>query len=65
MVGIVGGGEAPRQHSRPREAARKEEAVSPALVWAAGARRAAIQEAAGLFDSNPTVTAARIVCALS
>ena len=35
---------------------------SPALVWAAGARSAAIEEAAGPFDSNPTVTAARIVC---
>ena len=41
---------------------RQEQAVSLALVWAAGARRAAIEEAAGLFDSNPTVTAARIVC---
>ena len=41
---------------------RQEQLVSPALVWAAGARRAAIEEAAGPFDSNPTVTAARIVC---
>ena len=48
-----------RQHSRPLEAGA---GGLPALVWAAGARRAAIEEAAGPFDSNPTVTAARIVC---
>jgi len=48
-----------RQHSQPLE---QEQAVSPALVWAASARRAAIEEVAGLFDSNPMVTAARIVC---
>ena len=41
---------------------RQEQAVSPVLVWAAGPRRAGIEEAAGPFDSNPMVTAARIVC---
>ena len=41
---------------------RQEQAVLPALVWAAGARRASIEEAVGPFDSNPAVTAARIVC---
>ena len=44
---------------------RQEQAVSLALVWAAGARRAAIEEVAGPFDSNPTVTAARIICWIS
>ena len=41
---------------------RQEQAVSPTLVLAVGARRAAIEEATGTFDSNPTFTAARIVC---
>ena len=39
--------------------------VSPGLVWAVGARRAAIEEATGPFDSNPMITAARIVCSLT
>ena len=57
-MGVVGGNEA----STAAQSATGEAANSPALVWAAGARRAAIEEAAGPFDSNPTVTAARIVC---
>ena len=46
-------------------AGRQEQAVSPALVWAAGSRRGAVEEVAGPFDSNPMVTAARIVCSLT
>ena len=41
---------------------RQEQAVLPALVWAAGARAAAIEEAVGPFDSIITVCAARNVC---
>jgi hypothetical protein len=41
---------------------RQEQAVPPALVLAAGARRSEIEEAARPLDVNPTVAAARIVC---
>ena len=57
-MGVVGGDEA---SMAAQPATGEEQAVSPVLVWVAGARRAAIEEAAGPFDSNPTVTAARIV----
>ena len=59
-MGVRWGGEACA--AAEPAAGRREQAVPPALVWAAGARRAAIEEAPGPFDSNPTVTAARIVC---
>ena len=42
-----------REHSPPLQPGA---AGHPVLVWAVGARRAAIEEAAGPFDSNPTVT---------
>ena len=58
-MGVVGGGEA---STAAQGHWRQEQAVSLTLVWAAGARRAAIEEAAGPFDSNPTVTAVIIVC---
>jgi hypothetical protein len=41
---------------------RQEQAVPPALVSVAGARRSEIKEAARPLDINPTVTAARIGC---
>ena len=44
---------------------RREQAVPPALVWAAGAGRSEIEEARRLFDGHPTVAAARIVCWLT
>ena len=36
---------------------RREQAVPPALVWAARAGRAEIEEARRPFDGHPTVTA--------
>ena len=36
---------------------RREQAVPPALVWAAGAGRSEIEEAQWPLDGHPTVTA--------
>ena len=36
---------------------RREQAVPPALVWAAGAGRSEIEEARWSLDGHPTVTA--------
>ena len=36
---------------------RREQAVPPALVWAAGAGRSEIEEARRPLDGHPTVTA--------
>ena len=36
---------------------RREQAVPPALVWAAGARRSEIEEARQSLDGHPTITA--------
>ena len=38
---------------------RREQAVPPALVWAAGAGRSEIEEARRPLDGHPTVT---VVC---
>ena len=44
---------------------RREQAVPPMLVLAAGAGRSEIEEARRPLDGHPTVTAARIVCSLT
>ena len=41
---------------------RQMQALQPAMVLAAGARRSEIEEAVRPLDVNPTVTAARIIC---
>ena len=44
---------------------RREQAVLPALIWAARTGRSEIEEARRPLDGHPTVTAARIVCSLT
>ena len=54
-MGIVGGGEA--SAAAQPATGRREQAVTPALVRAAGAGRAEIEEARQSLDGHPTVTA--------